>query len=100
MSYDGGMIRVNFGSVSAAADSIERIQKSIDGQLDQLLSYCNSATSQWTGTTRDAYRTLQADWDRTAAELNANLREIANGVRTSHGNFSSAEQRNTNTWNG
>lgn len=100
MSYDGGMIRVNFSSVSAAADSIERVQKAIDGQLEQLRGYCNSATSQWTGMTRDAYRILQADWDRTAAELNANLREIAGGVRTSHGNFSSAEQRNTSVWNG
>jgi WXG100 family type VII secretion target len=100
MGYDGGMIRVNFTSVAAAADSIERIQKTIDGQLDQLRSYCNSATSQWTGNARDAYTRLQADWDNTAAELNTNLREIANGVRTSHGNFSQAETRNTQTWAG
>lgn len=98
MPYDDGIIRVNFSSVAAAADSIERIQKAIDGQLDALRGYCNTATARWTGTTRDAYTALQADWDATAAELNANLRDIANGVRTSHGNFSNAERRNTTTW--
>src|SRR3954449_12339743 len=100
MADNGGIIRVNFGSVASAADSIEQIQKSIDGKLDQLKQYCNSATSQWTGSTRDAYRTLQTDWDRTAGELNANLLEIGRGVRTSHSNFLNAESKNTNMWVG
>jgi WXG100 family type VII secretion target len=100
MADNGGVIRVNFTSVASAADSIQQIQRSIDGKLDQLKSYCNTATSQWTGSTRDSYRTLQADWDRTAAELNANLLEIANGVRTSHSNFLTAETKNTNMWAG
>jgi WXG100 family type VII secretion target len=98
MADSGGLIRVNFTSVASAAESIEQIQKSIDGKLDQLKSYCNTATTQWTGGTRDAYQTLQADWDRTAGELNANLLEIARGVRTSHTNFLTAETRNTNMW--
>jgi len=98
MSDNGGIIRVNFTSVASAADSIEQIQKTIDGKLDQLRSYCNTATSQWTGGTRDAYHALQADWDRTAAELNTNLRDIAGGVRTSHQNFTNAETRNTQMW--
>src|SRR5512138_2380553 len=96
----GDLIRVNFTSVAAAADSIERIQQSIDGQLSQLKTYCNQATSQWTGTTRDAYTRLQADWDTTAAELNRNLKDIANGVRTSHANFHAAETKSTQTWTG
>jgi WXG100 family type VII secretion target len=97
---DGDLIRVNFTSVAAAADSIERIQRAIDGQLTQLRTYCNNATSQWTGGTRDAYTRLQGDWDTSAAELNRNLKDIATGVRTSHANFSSAESKNTQMWTG
>jgi WXG100 family type VII secretion target len=97
---NGDLIRVNFTSVAAAADSIERIQRAIDGQLSQLKTYCNNATSQWVGSTRDAYSHLQADWDESAAELNRNLKDIATGVRTSHANFSSAESKNTQMWTG
>ena len=51
--------------VGAAADSIDRIQKAIDGQLDQLRIYCDTATARWTGPARDAYHVLQSDWDAT-----------------------------------
>lgn len=96
----GELIRVNFVSVAAAADSIERIQRAIDGQLSQLKTYCNNAASGWVGGTRDAYVRLQSDWDESAAELNRNLKDIATGVRTSHANFSSAETKNTQMWTG
>ena len=98
MPNDDGMIRVNFSSVAAAADSIDRIQKAIDGQLDQLRIYCDTATARWTGPARDAYHVLQTDWDATALELNAKLADIAKGVRTSHGIFSGAEARNASAW--
>lgn len=96
----GDVIRVNFVSVAAAADSIERIQRAIDGQLSQLKTYCNNVAAGWVGGSRDAYVGLQADWDESAAELNRNLKDIALGVRTSHSNFSSAESKNTQMWTG
>lgn len=98
MSSD--VIRVNFTSMTSAADSIEQISKRIDGQLSALRTYCDNATAKWTGDARDGYHRLQRDWDGTAAELNAQLKQVAQGVRTSHGNFTTAETKNTQTWTG
>lgn len=98
MSTD--IIRVNFTSMEAAADSIDQSANRIQAQLEALQQYTNRATGAWDGSARDAYHRLQQDWDRTQGELIRNLRRIANALRESRTRFHSLEARNTSIMGG
>ena len=98
MSSD--LIRINFASMDAAADSIDQAANRIQDQLTALQQYTNRATAAWEGSARDSYHRLQQDWDRTQEELNQNLRRVANAVRTSRGRFHTMESRNTSIMGG
>ena len=93
-------IRVNFGSMDAAADSIDQAASRMQAQLDALRQYTNRATAAWTGSARDSYHRLQQDWNTTQDELLDNLRRVATAVRTSRSRFHTLEARNTSVMGG
>jgi 6 kDa early secretory antigenic target len=63
-------------AVTAAAADCETIARQINNQLDDLKTYLNPLVGTWTGETANHYRGLEADWDRSARDLTAVLRQI------------------------
>jgi 6 kDa early secretory antigenic target len=100
MAVNQDTIKVNLRSLDDAADSIERAATRIENLLDDLRAHTNAATAAWEGTARDAYQRLQQDWNDTQGELTANLRRIADAVRSTRGRFGDLENRNTSIMGG
>ena len=93
-----GHILVTFGSVMEAAADTDAIAGQVEQQLSDLKGYLAPLVSSWTGVASSDYQALQRQWDTGAADLNGVLRQIAQALRTAHGNYSQAEQRNAAIW--
>ena len=93
-----GHMMVTFGAVENAAADVDTVAGHIDRQLDDLKTYLSPLVASWTGQASADYQALQAKWDAGAADLNTVLRQIANALRTAHGNYIQAENANAAIW--
>ena len=93
-----GHILVTFGSVLEAAGDTDAIAGRIEQELGDLKGYLAPLVASWTGVASGDYQALQRKWDAGAADLNAVLRQIAQALRTAHGNYAEAEQQNASIW--
>jgi early secretory antigenic target protein ESAT-6 len=93
-----GHILVTFGAVSEAAGDTDAIAGQIEQQLGDLKGYLAPMVASWTGQASTDYQALQTKWDTSAADLNVVLRQIAQALRTAHGNYTQAENKNTSIW--
>src|SRR5438445_11792769 len=93
-----GHILVTFGAVSEAAADTDAIAGQIEQQLSDLKGYLAPMVASWSGQASTDYQALQAKWDTSAADLNTVLRQIANALRTAHGNYRLAENQNSSIW--
>lgn len=93
-----GHILVTFGAVSEAAGDADAIAGQIEQQLGDLKGYLAPMVASWSGQASSDYQALQAKWDTSAADLNVVLRQIAQALRTAHGNYTQAESKNSSIW--
>jgi early secretory antigenic target protein ESAT-6 len=93
-----GHILVTFGSVVEAAGDTDSIAGQIEQQLNDLKAYLAPMVASWSGQASTDYQALQAQWNTSAADLNVVLRQIAQALRTAHGNYTQAEQQNSSIW--
>lgn len=93
-----GHILVTFGSVLEAAGDTDAIAGQIEQELSDLKGYLAPMVATWTGAASGDYQALQRQWDTSAADLNGVLRQIAQALRTAHGNYTEAEQQNASIW--
>jgi WXG100 family type VII secretion target len=93
-----GRILVTFSAVSAAAADCGSVANSMNRQLDELKSYLNPLVGSWTGEAAEHYRSLEAQWERSAADLTAVLNQIQKALDTAYQNYSETERANTKIW--
>jgi WXG100 family type VII secretion target len=93
-----GHILVTFGSVLEGAGDTDAIAGQIEQQLADLKAYLAPMVATWSGQASTDYQALQAKWDTSATDLNAVLRQIAQALRTAHGNYTQAENQNSSIW--
>jgi 6 kDa early secretory antigenic target len=93
-----GHILVTFGAVQAAAGDTDGIAGQIERELSELKSYLAPLVASWSGQASVDYQALQRRWDSSATDLNLVLRQIANALRTAHGNYQQAERANSSIW--
>jgi len=98
MTSGSDQIKVTFGSIDTAASDTDSTAANLNQQLDDLKGYIRPLVASWTGQAATNYQGLQQKWDTSAADLNQVLSQIANTLRTSNQNYTTAENANANIW--
>jgi 6 kDa early secretory antigenic target len=93
-----GTILVTFGELESARESIATTWKNISQELEELKSYLKPMVDTWTGDASIAYQALQAQWDRSANDLNQVLNQIGVALGTSNENYRAGEEANRRRW--
>jgi 6 kDa early secretory antigenic target len=91
-------ILVTFGELEGAQQSIQTTSANINHQLADLQRYLQPLVATWTGDAAVAYQADQAKWDRSAADLNQVLNQIAVALRASNENYQAGEAANRARW--
>ena len=93
-------IQVTFGELENARGSIQTTWTNISQELDDLKRYLQPLVETWSGEASTAYQAQQAQWDRSAGDLNQVLNQIGVALGTSNENFQAAERANTARYGG
>jgi ESAT-6 family protein len=92
------IIQVNYGAMDAGVQQIRSTHSRLQAMFDDLQAQVNQLMPTWDGPARDAYLSVQQDWNRVNAALNQALQQMGTGVDTANTNFQSAESANTSGW--
>jgi WXG100 family type VII secretion target len=95
---NAGELKVNFGSLDAAAADIQGSANQIEGRLDALESELAPLRSDWTGSASASYQQAKTKWDQGMADMKALLAEIGTAVSTSNSDYQSTENQNQSRW--
>jgi len=91
-------ILVTFGELESARTSIQTTWTNINREMEDLKRYLQPMVETWTGDASGAYQAHQAKWDRSAADLNQVLNQIAVALRASNENYQAGEAANRARW--
>lgn len=94
----GGELKVNFGSLEAAAADIASGARGLESRLDRLESELAPLRSDWTGAASEAYQVAKVEWDRATADINTLLSDLGRAVAQSNTEYQNAENQNRNRW--
>ncbi|MBO0728086.1 MAG: WXG100 family type VII secretion target [Acidimicrobiaceae bacterium] len=92
------MIQVNYGAMDAGVQQIRSTFGRLQAMFDDLQSQVNQLSGSWDGASKDAYLSVQQDWNRVSSSLNQALQQMGTGVDTANSNFQQAENANTTGW--
>lgn len=92
---NGDILRVEFGALQHASDSIFTALRSIQAQLDQLSHDAAPLVATWEGTAQLAYAERQVRWQDAAEHLSAMLRDIKRALDESAADYRQTESRNS-----
>jgi len=86
------------GGMDAAKSQIQASWNQLQAQFDQLQGYASQLSHAWSGPDQQAYQGYQAQWNRTATELNQALQGIGIHVSRAHENLTGASAANARGW--
>jgi WXG100 family type VII secretion target len=93
-----GTILVTFGELESARNSIQTTWTNISREMEDLKRYLRPLVQTWTGEASSAYQAHQANWDRSAADLNQVLNQIGIALGASNENYQAGESANRARW--
>ena len=89
------ILRVEFGALQHASDSITTATRALQSQLDQLERDAAPLVSTWQGDAQQAYHQRQTRWREAAEHLSVMLRDIKRALDESAADYVRTESRNT-----
>lgn len=89
------ILRVEFGALHHASESITTALRSLQGQLDQLERDAAPLVSTWQGDAQQAYHLRQTRWREAADHLSVMLRDIKRALDDSAAEYLRTERDNT-----
>ena len=89
-----GTILVTFGELESARSSIQTTWTNISREMEDLKRYLQPMVETWSGDASTAYQAHQAQWDRSANDLNQVLNQIGVALGTSNENDQSGRAAN------
>lgn len=89
------MIRVEFGALQHAGDSINNALRALENQLAELERDAAPLVATWQGDAQQAYHVRQTRWREAAQGLSVMLRDIKRALDESAAEYASTENRNT-----
>ncbi|MPZ65188.1 MAG: WXG100 family type VII secretion target [Pseudonocardiaceae bacterium] len=95
-----GPIKVTFGEIANAQGSIASTSKLVQTKLDDLKSTVQRLASGWQGAASESYQVKQAQWDKSAADLNQVLHQISVAVGNANEGYQNTEGKNTQRFGG
>ncbi len=94
------ILRVEFGALQHASDSISTALRALDQQLDQIERDASPLVATWQGDAQQAYHQRQARWREAAGDLALMLRDIKRALDESSAEYLRTENRNTSLFDG
>lgn len=91
-------IKVNFGEIAAASQSINSTSNMLDGLLSDLKSNLAPIGASYTGAASEAWQAKQREWDTAYSDLRQVLSSIAAAVGQAGENYQATENANRNRW--
>ena len=91
-------IKVNFGEIAAASQSINSTSNTLDTLLGDLKRNLAPIGASYTGAASEAWQQKQQEWDRAYADLQQVLSSIAAAVGQAGENYQATENANRNRW--
>ena len=95
-----GMLNVNHGSLSAAAEGLKNTAKRIEADLDQLEGDLGPLKSDWTGSAKAAYDQARQQWNQAMNEMFVLLASVGSGVEQSNQEYRAADSRGASRFGG
>lgn len=95
-----GHILVNFGTLQNASAEVRSTAGRVQQQLDELKAGVQRIAASWEGKAQEGYQARQAEWDRSAADLQQVLNQIATALESAAQNYQATENRNAAIWGG
>ena len=89
------MIRVEFGALQHAGDSISTALRALENQLAEVERDAAPLVATWQGEAQQAYQVRQTHWREAAEGLSVMLRDIKRSLDESAAEYASTESRNT-----
>ena len=89
---------IDFNSVLASIDALDRAHGRIDARLTQLETTVEARLAVWEGSARDNYRAAKATWDQAAKEMNDQLDRSRATLATVQSGYSTTERHNAASW--
>lgn len=91
-------ILVTFATLTQASGDCRSTAARIQSQLDDLRTGVQRIAQTWEGQAQQNYQAKQARWDRSAAELNQVLHQIAAALDQASQHYAATEHRNAAMW--
>jgi WXG100 family type VII secretion target len=91
-------ILVTFARLHGASQDCRTTAARIESQLSELKAGVQRVAKFWDGAARDNYRSRQAEWDRSAADLNQVLQQISAALEHAGQDYQNTERQNAMMW--
>ena len=85
--------------MQAAAAHVHDVNSNIQAQLNQLMARLDPLAGTWQSTSASSFQALKQKWHDDAVKLNAVLREIGEGLTTTHQNYLTSDTTNADGFN-
>ena len=95
-----GELRVDHGSLDAAAADLSAAVRAIDQRLGRLGDDLRPMHGDWTGEAQQAYALAQATWTRVMGEMRGILAQAAVDVAASNDSYLAADRRGARGFGG
>lgn len=93
-----GEIKVSFPAIEAAGAQIKATSGKMDQELDTLRSQLAPLVDAYQGAAREAWNTVQTDWNNAQEELNRVLAQIGAATSQAAQDYAETEQGVTRLW--
>lgn len=93
-----GAIKVTFGEIANAQQSVSATSQQINAQLDDLKRSLQPMVTTWQGQAQEDYLAKQRQWDTAAADLNQVLRQISVALGHANDGYQQTERANASRW--
>ena len=93
------MIRVEFGALQHASDSINNGLRALQNQLAEVERDAAPLVATWQGDAQQAYQVRQTRWREAAENLSVMLRDIKRALDESAADYLNTENRNKSLFN-
>lgn len=91
-------ITVSFAQLQATQQQVQATVTKVNTQLEDLKSFLRPMVSTWTGSAAENYNAAQAQWDRSAADLNQVLHAIGGALGDANEGYQTTEKGNAGRW--
>lgn len=95
---NAGNLKVQFGSLEAAAADISGSANKLESRIDTLESELAPMRASWEGEAQAAYIAAKSKWDSGMRDIKQLLAEIGTAVTSSNSDYMSTEKANAGRW--